>query len=296
VTNTLQTWASRAVAQRFADIAFGLTPDPRLKGGAALAKFRQLGFGDEDFEDVLDAIRANVDRAPGGGSTLHALNLDRWDNATREKFLGALFRWTRQVIQENDPGNLARWMTHPGALFLFQFRSFVFGAWTKSTLYNLHHFSPDIFATVMLEFLAGAAGYSFITHVRSLGAADRAKYLEDRHGIDDLMLSGISRATFSSVAPMLIDSVAMFAREPIFDYRSSGTTTGMIFGNPGVDLANGVQEFTRGLVASTAEGRQMSQRELQAGIRALPFGNWLPFATLLAALTNDRPYRAPRPD
>ena len=291
LTATAQTWTMRATAQRFADIA---------KAGGKLSKgdrarMRQLGLSDEDITGVVREMRKHAGIEDGGGR-LHTLNMAQWDPEVRAKFVTALFRWSRRVIQENDLGSTARWMTHPGAQVFLQFRNFVLNAYSKQFLHGLHNFDARTIIGIAGSAIAGGLGYATTEYVKSLGAEDKKAYLEGKLSIDRLLLGAVGRMPESSILPMLFDSTAGYVIGAQFgNTRASGQSSDIIFGNPTFGIIDEVGKFTTAVRRSIVEGRPMAQDELKSGYRLLPFANWLPAATLFSHLIQDRREHAPRP-
>lgn len=56
-------------------------------------------------------------------------------------------------------------------------------------------------------------------------------------------------------------------------------------GVPALDWLNSTSTFSKGLFRMAANQRPPSKSEVNAGLRSLPFGNWMPLITLLSTLT-----------
>lgn len=296
VHSVQQKWVMKAVSQRLFDMAERTGRDGEFNlsrlGNGDLKKLRSIGLGDADLKAVFGEMLKHGTRT--ADSKLTALNMDKWDPELRAKFVNTMFRWTDRIIHVNDAATLNRWMSQPIVQMMTQFRSFVIGSWAKSTLYNIKHFDARTFATMMLEMAAGAATYALVQAGQHAGDKD-SKTLEERLSWDNLARAGFSRAGWSSLLPPLSDTGLKFAGiDPIFDYRTSGTATDFWLGSPTVDMVNGLATFTGGAVQSVTQGRELSQAEIQAGVRSMPFGNFLPFSAALSYMISDRDRYAPR--
>lgn len=286
VNTYLQRWASRAIAQRIADMAF--------KGvGKDVDRIRGLGIDEAMQQRIFDQVKTHA--LPNGPGKLAKLNLEQWEPEARAAYLNAIFRWTRRAIQENDAGGMARWMSKPGMQLFFQFRSFILGAWSKQTLYNLHMRDARAFVTLMAEIVMGGATHAVNVAANATARQDADEYLAKELSPMRLAMAGFGRAGIASIIPMVFDQAAAWTYgKPVFDARTSATPTQLIGGIPALDAANSLSEFTSGSIDAWVNDRELSQREIYAGARALPFGNWWPLLTMLSYAAGDRPYFEPK--
>jgi hypothetical protein len=212
----------------------------------------------------------------------------------RDKFGTSLYRFTNRLIQENDPGNLHRFMSQPTAQMLFQFRSFVMAAWVKNTLHGLNHFDVRTFMGVAGELVAGVSTYATLTHMRGLGRSDREEYLAERLSWDQLVLQGYARMAFASITPTAIDVAAWAVPgvDPIFTYaRASGSAMDVVGGNPIISQAvNSLAKGFSGAIEALVSGRPMTQGEARALWRGLA-NNHMAIAPIFNAMISDLPER-----
>src|SRR5262249_48054678 len=150
-------------------------------------------------------------------------NLDKWPEDTAESFALVMHRVARHVIQENDPGNVHAFMSHPASQLLFQFRHFMLVAHSKQLLHGIH--MRD--ATTATTFLGtmGSAGLAYIlqTYAQSVGQRDRQKFLTERLSPQRIGAAGFSRAGWSAMIPLFADNVAAGTGFPVpFGTRYSG--------------------------------------------------------------------------
>ena len=197
------------------------------------------------------------------------------------------------------------WMTHPVAQMMFQFRSFVFGAYAKQTLHGIRHLDGRTMANMMLQFAAAGGIWYLTSKVRSIGEKDPDQYMEDRAGWDDLAKAAVSRAGVSSIAPMFWDQSMAVLASPMaaatgtnqedwrLDYRTSGTPTSGLMSIPVMnhydDLATGIGSVADALT----DGRNLSQNEYKRLLRAT-LGNHILTTTGLSYLVQDLPKNAPK--
>lgn len=316
VNTTLHQWAMRAIAQKMANLAFKHAE--KLKAGSFklddintfltgkdAQRFKLLGLDTEKTKAVFNEILKHADGA-AKGARLTTLNLDQWDPKARGYFIDALYQWTGRTIQANDVGSLAKWMTHPVAQMLFQFRSFVFGAYAKQTLHGIRHMDGRTMANLTLQMGAAAGVWYLQSKFRSFGEKDPEQFMEDRAGWDDLAKAAVARAGISSVAPIFWDqAMSLGADSPLsnltgtsksdwrLDYRTSGTPTS---GLMSITALNHVDDISLGMGSvadALTDGRQLSQNEWKRLMRAT-VGNHIAVTTGLSYLVQDLPKNAPK--
>jgi hypothetical protein len=293
VNEVLQTWTAKAVVQKFANMAhsgkglspkrladLGLTPE---MGERIAAQFRKEG----NFEYA---------RGPLSGKRVVRAHFDQWDDLeAREAFRNAAWRMAHQIIQKNDIGNMAMWMSSPTGKLLMQFRTFVVAAYEKQTLRLLHmRDTPAIMSALLSMSLAGAV-YAVQEKLKSIGRSDADEYLEKRLSWDNLGKAAFARAGVSSILPMIMDTGAQAAMGgALFDYRPSGQPSDVLFGNPTTGLWNDLNGFLTHPADALRDGRSLRQSEVRAMLRILPFQNFLPVSMLLNSLIHNLPERASR--
>lgn len=303
ITELTQMWATRIAAQTFADMTMGT--------GKAFDRLqlKSLGLDDKTLDLVLDRVKAYATVRKGEtGGKLAALNLDRWtktpnDLKARDALVMALGRFGRRMVQENDPGLMAKWMSKPTARLLLQFRAFTIGAYEKQLLHNVNVFRQGEHRRAITYFAASAFSAALVyvaqSYARSLTQTDPEGYRERALQPDRILGAMISRSSWSSVLPDAADPLISLATgSPLFNgYRSSGLQTGVINAGsvPAIDLANSVYGVIHDGLSSARDDRELSQREFRNGWSTLPFQNSLPAMWALAHLVEDRPEFAPQP-
>lgn len=293
-----QRWAMKAITQQIA----GMARKVRQKDGSFdLSKIKQrdldrlasIGLGEQDAKLLFKNL---LDHSEFEGRKIVGVNVGKWDADAVTKYRVFLGRYTDRLVQQNDFGGLSKWMSRPVAQLFTQFRSFVFGAFAKSTLWSLNHGAftdPRMLVLLLGELAAGAATFM----VRQAGTAVTQdgwdKYWEETMDPVNLVKNGWARTATASVVPMFLDSLAMWTPiGPQFgNARASGSATDAFFGSPALDYIDGLRNFGRGAMKSAWEGEEMSQQQLRTAARLMPLGNWIPLTATLGALIEDRPER-----
>ncbi len=297
ISDYQQRWAMKAITQQMAAMA------RKAKIGDDVFDFSKIkirdrerlasiGLGDEDAQLLFKNLLKHSEFENG---KIAGVNVGAWDAEAVSKFRIFMGRYTDRLVQANDYGALSKWMSHPVASMFIQFRSFVFGAWAKSTLWTANHGilkDPRMMVMVMGELAAGTATYA----VRQAGQTSTEdgydKFWDEDMKPENLIKNGIARTATASVVPMFADSLLMLTPiGPQFGQaRSSGSPTETFFGTPAADQINSARAFSSGLMDSVWNDREMTQGEIRSGVRAfIPLANWVPFTAALGALIEDRP-------
>lgn len=284
INSLFQQWSARATFVKFARMAIdGEKPN--------VQRMKALGLSDADFDDIIKSINANA-KFKGGvrkGTKLEAMGMDKWDGNTRAKFEMAVYRTTRSMILENDPGQFHRWLQHPLGKTIIQFRTFAVGSWTKATLQGLNMRDTEAALGFMASAFIGSAVYAGQTHLNLIGDPRAAEKAEERLTWLKLAGAAFQRTSESSLMPMGIDMASeMITGEPIFDFRSTGLASDAIFGNPTVDLINSAREASAG-AASALMGDDYSAPDFKNLTRTLPFQRMMGITQLINWLGSGLP-------
>jgi hypothetical protein len=224
------------------------------------------------------------------GRNLRRLNVEKWsDLEAASAFRDAMFRGSRRIIQENDVGNMSMWMSHPLAKTLLQFRTFVIGSWTKQFLHNVHMRDFATFTTFMGSLFAGALTYVAQTHLNLLGREDRDEQLEKRLSFGAISKAALQRSSWFSLFGPAVDSVGMATvGGPVFDARTTGLPSNVLWGNPTMDLGDSIARASSSIAKGVVSG-EGTQAGVRNVTRTLPFSNFAPFVGLTNALIDGLP-------
>lgn len=280
ITLMLERGTARVVAQTITDLAFD-NASLTMKRLNSLGLGKQIVNGEEiDFgKMVFDAIRENATLENSSifkSKKLRELNLEKWPSEAREAFGVALARWTRRTIQQNDVGNLSRFMTKPWGQVISQFRTFQIVSHSKQLLHNISMNDARAYLAMAFSSMTAGAAYFAQQNVKMIGMSDREKrkYAEENLKLVDVAKAGFSRSSWSAFIPSSVDTVAMFvADDPVFSYRTTGLKQNFLEGIPAA------QAVQKGLYAATGATRALSpfsEQEATEG-KARAVGSLLPF-------------------
>lgn len=292
INGLYQRWASRAFAVKFVRMAkFGDAID--------MNRLKTLGLNEEDAELIFENIRKHASFKNGEvkASKLNALGLKKWDGKAVAAFESAMWRVSRNMIQENDIGQFATWMGSPTAKTFLQFRTFAVGAWTKALLQGMNMRDAEAAIAFGTTAFLGALTYTAQTHLNLLGDKDAHKKRKDRLAWGKIAAAGFQRTSESSLTTIPMDLLAeLVTGDAIFDTRSSGlsNTASNIFGNPTGDLIQTGVNAAKGLTTAMF-GDDYSRPDFQALTRTLPFQRMMGFTQFYNWLGSGLPRRE-RPD
>jgi hypothetical protein len=295
ISHYQQRWAMKAITQQIADMgrkarnADGSFDFSKIREGDR-ARLASIGLGEKEANLLF---RNLLNHSEFEGKRIVGINTSAWDPEAVTKFRVFVGRYTDRLVQANDFGALSKWMSQPVWSMFVQFRSFVFGAFAKSTLWSLNHGAftdPRMLVLLLGELAAGVATFA----VRQAGTAMTSdgwdKYWEEEMQPANLLKNGWARTATASVVPMFLDSLLQFTPlGPQFGQaRASGSPTEAFFGSPAVDNINGGLRFIRGATSAAWEGEKLTQSHLRAGLRLAPLGNWIPLTAIFGMLIQDR--------
>jgi hypothetical protein len=292
INTILQRTTAKVIAQKFADMALDATK-------VNMKRMASLGLDDAMLKRIIGQVKKNFTTEDGllFSNKVTRMNLDKWgDLEARAAFENSLFRWSRRIIQENDIGNMHRWSSGPLWQMMMQFRTFSLNAWNKQFLLNLHMRDMTSFHIMNMSLLAGAAAYALRTHLSSIGRSDKEDYLQKRLSPGRMAAGAFQNTGWSSLIPMGVDTVGyLTGNSPVFDARTSGNASDVIFGSPTIGLIDDTAKAMKGIVQPMKDGRQRSQLESRNITKVLPLANWIPASALVSSMIQDQPQRPPRP-
>jgi len=267
-------------------------------GRGAMRRYAQLGIDEQMLQRIFSQFKQHVTDIDGPftGKRITRLNVGEWtDQEARAVMEAAVFRYTKKLIQAQDIGSAAFWMSNPVAQTIFQFRGFSFTAWNNQFLYGLHMADPAAVATFAWQMAWNAMVRAGQVQLLSSTRSDRDKYLEKNLSVEELAKAGFSRAGWASVLPMVIDTAAVFGGyEGQFNARSTGQASDIAFGSPALSFIDTAAKGIGGIANAARTGRSVSQPEWRNAVGVLPGQNLLPFAMALSLIIKDAPEKAPR--
>lgn len=285
ITELQSKMAAAGMAQRVADMV--------RKGTLSKGNVRELaslGIDEKMAERIAEGVDAHA--RFGAGKALHELNLEEWtDQEAANALIMGINRSARRLVQENSYGTSNPFMHSTAGKFLFQFRSFMMNAFFKQTMHGVAMRDAANTVGLLTTSLLGGMSYTLQT---LLNETDEEK-LDKKLAPEKIALAGFNRSGYSSLIPATTDTAiglltggtvgGMFAHG-----RSSGLGTGLIAGNPSVDLINkGARALAGGPNALLRDDYELSQADVQAMAGVLPYQNALGIRRGISALLEGLP-------
>ncbi len=286
INTGLQRFAARGVYAKFAHMADGDAVNwDRL---AAMGIDRDMG------NRIFKMIRENRTFIDGDieGRQLPRMNIEKWpDREAAAAFEMGATRWAEYAVLKNDPGAMSRVMGTWFGKLVFQFRSFVMGAWSRHLLHNIHMRDWETASTFLLTGIGGVLSHIAYSHYRFATDPQREKKLDQALSWQGLLAGGFQRTSWSSFMPTMVDSALGAAGvEPVFGYRMSGQASNFITGNPTFSLLDDAQKGVGAMAGNLLkEDNQLSQQDVRGLAKAFPWGNWVPFIHLMNTAISDLP-------
>lgn len=233
INTALQRLTGRAIFNKFAQIAQkgDITADKRMMG---------LGLDTAMLKRISAEIKTS---ATFDGSRLKAMNFAQWgDQEALAAFENAAFRYARTIVQENDIGNMAMWMSKPTAKTLLQFRSFMLASWSKQFMNGMNHLDFTTFASFATTAFLGSMTYTLREYLNSIGRPDQQEHLADRLSPARLVTSGLQNSSWMGIMAPIADTAWTRATgmDPLFDGRNTQQSSDAFLGNPTVGLVDSI--------------------------------------------------------
>jgi hypothetical protein len=282
-----------ALVNGFVDLAHGVD-----RGGAAfLTKERlaHLGLSEGDFSSLKTILKdLSSDGAGAITDTVKKVDWDKFVDQHPElhhKFMIAIQRESRRVIQENDLASMIPIMGTTLGKTVFQFMNFSMHAWNKQLMYSLNHRDAATANTMLQGLLYGSIVYSARQYQQSLGlgAEERQKFIENRLTPTKIVANGFSRMGASSMLPNLASTFIPGASELFAGGRTTSDLSGMM-SNPTLGLVNGAVTLAKkGVINPISDEKQFTKSDANAFFKMMPLNNLVGVNTLLNHIASDLP-------
>ena len=289
MTLALERAAVRMASQKITDAAFN-------SKAISTKMINGLGLGDGMSERVFNQIKKHAltqDSALFRNKKIKNINLSKWDDEdARDAFGVAIARWSRRSIQQNDVGNLNKYMTGTMGKLIVQFRSFMLVSYSKQFLHAIKRNEMDGYTAMMGSVFFAGVGYAAQTSLNAQFRDDKEEYLKERLSLEEIGKAAFQRSSWASIIPPIFDTAYQFyENEPYFAFgRSTGLASDFFNGIPTVDLINKAGKAATGASRSILnEDIQWSQSHQRALNSLIPFQNAIGIRNAMNKLLEDLP-------
>jgi hypothetical protein len=285
--------------QKIGDLAADLQKGKAISRGW-VSRLRQLGLDDVQIKDIAFELRGKgtfEDSLFYRNGKIARLNMSAWDNQEASKaFERAIYRFTKKTIQDRTLGNEWKFMRNPLLSLIFQFRPFMFQAWSNHTLHNIHMRDPTMVYNFTWSIVWAAAIRALQVNALSLTKNDGGEWRQKELSPAKLASVGFQRAAWASLVPSAVDTtLETLGQGGLFQERNSGTASSF-FDNPTLGFLRSASRGLGGVANSFIDGRELTQPEVRSLISTLPWSNGMAVQIPLQGLIRNLPEKAPRPE
>lgn len=275
VTDFLQTMSARAISQKFVDIALG-------RAKVSQQWLNEFGLDERTLADIR-MVAGKMDLTKDG--VIRRWNSDKQRKLSPQqaeaydRFLGLIRREVNKTVLEPAPNALRKRFSGPIAGLLMQFKSYMFNALAVNTVGGLKLGPTYMAKALLITSLWGSMVYAAQQYLNSFGRDDREEFLKERLSLEGVMAGGFQRSAFSSVFPMIIDTVLAGASVPagedlrVFENtRTSGLGSDLVSGSPAIRNLNDVKKLVEGMAAAAMRtDQELDQTEFRLFRDLTPF-------------------------
>ena len=275
----LRRWAVRSSFQHFVNQAYEVGADGVVNLNKGFWKnsdirFQQIGMSPEDISRLSKALKdpGVISTRPGvfGNYTVKDMDLTKvQDQAIFDKFAHSLRRHSDSMVQRQSFGETPMWMSTPVGKLLGQYRVFMMTSKSKQLAAGVARGDAHEAANVVGAAALGSLAYYMQTYYRSasMQPQDREGYLKDRLSMESMIKAGIMKSSYSSIGPMLVDTVSYtIGGNPVFDpsMRTTGLAVDPLRGSvPYSILYNRLLPAGRELTGAMFRGDEISKQDLR---------------------------------
>lgn len=278
---------SIALVNHFMDVAQG-----KLKSEFLTAdRLAWMGLDNQDAAAVFKALKDYSKSAKGEFSTGFKIDFEKWvkdSPETHSKFMTAIHRESRRVVQENDLASMVPIMGSTLGKTVFQFMNFTMHGWNKSLMFGANHRDWSTLSTVLHGSLFASLAYMGRTMLQAQGmdGEQYKKFMDQRMSPKQIVANSFGRISQVSLLPNLYDTLSPW---PMFQGMRTTSDLSSLASNPTYQAINGVLSLKNIVRNAASDELQTTQRDVKAWGKLLPLNNVVPVSTLLNSIANDFP-------
>ena len=269
-----------------------------LAHGRDVAKFLNkerlawMGLDTADYDQVLSNLKKYSTTKKGMFTDVtDKLDFEKWakeDPENYSKFLTAVHRESRRVIQENDLASMVPVMGKSLAQTMFQFQNFTLQAWNKQMMFAANHKDMSTVSTIMHSGVLGTLAYMGRTNLQAAGmdAEQRREFMEKRMSNKQIIANGFGRVAQASMVPQLFDIISPY---PMFSGLRTTSDVSSLASNPTISAVNSLISMKKLIRNGLSDEQQTTRADAKAWGRLLPLNNVMPISTILNRMTNKLP-------
>ena len=250
-----------------------------------------MGLDEADTTAVMDSLKTYTKPSKGEYAETFKLDVNKWvqeNPETHSKFMNAIHRESRRVVQENDLASMIPLMGGTLGKTVFQFMNFSMHGWNKSLMFAANHKDWTTLSTVMHGSLLASLSYMGRTMTNSVGMDpdQKREYLDKRMAPGQIVANSFGRISQMSLIPNIYDTLSPF---PAFNGMRTTSDLSSLASNPTYQAVNGLLSMKKIIRNATSDELQTTSQDVKAWGKLLPLNNVFPISTLLNSIANDYP-------
>lgn len=250
-----------------------------------------MGLSEADTAKLMENLKKYTKETNGQYSKTHKLDLDKWvkeDPENHSKFMTAIHRESRRVVQENDLASMVPIMGTTLGKTVFQFMNFSMHGWNKSLNFAMNHKDYSTMATILHGSFLASLSYMGRTMVQSAGMQNekRREYLDKRMATGQIVANSFGRLAQVSMLPNLYDTLSPY---PMFSGMRTTSDLSSLASNPTYQAVNTIISMKKMVRNATSDEYQTTSKDVKAWSKLLPINNVWPMTTFFNSLANDYP-------
>lgn len=250
-----------------------------------------MGLDDADTTAVMDSLKTYTKPAKGEYADTFKLDVNKWvkeNPETHSKFMNAIHRESRRVVQENDLASMIPLMGGTLGKTVFQFMNFSMHGWNKSLMFAANHKDWTTLSTVMHGSFLASLAYMGRTMTGAIGmdSDQQREYLDKRLAPGQIVANSFGRISQMSLIPNIYDTLSPY---PAFNGMRTTSDLSSLASNPTYQAVNGLLSMKKIIRNATSDELQTTSQDVKAWGKLLPLNNVFPVSTLLNSIANDYP-------
>lgn len=256
-----------------------------------------MGLDETTHAELKAALKKYSSPTKGTYSATNKLDFDAFIKDAPEahaRFMEAIHRESRRVIQENDLASMVPIMGTTLGKTMFQFMNFTMHGWNKSLMFAANHRDFATLSTVLHGGLLASLSYMGRTQLSALGLDGEAKqkFLDERLNTKQIVANSLGRTSQASLLPNLYDSTLGNLTGPMFSGMRTTSDVSSLASNPTLSAVNSTLSLMGMGKNAMDGGTQTTQSDIRKWGKLLPLNNVVPVSTLLNGIANDYPTSA----
>ena len=253
-----------------------------------------MGMDETQAKEVFTALKTYATPKDGQFSKTFKLDVDRWikeSPETHSRFMTAIHRETRRVIQENDLASMIPIMGTTLGQTMFQFMNYTMQGWNKQLMHSLNHRDMTSAMSLSHGLMIAAVTYWGRTMAESMGKSsdERQKFMEERLNGKQWLSNTVGRVSQASMLPNLFDTISPV---PLFNGMRTTSDVSSIASNPTLSAINTLISMKKIVANAASSESQTTEADVKQWLKLAPLNNTVGISNIYNMLASDFPQSA----